>query len=120
MLLARRNLFRDLTRFLFSVLGVAVSVGLILLLAGYRSGVYRQASAYRDNAPGTVVVAERGIRDLHVLQAHRAHGVAAHQAPDEAEEAQADAFLTHHSAESQVSRRQSISQTRQQAHRGCP
>ena len=64
MLLARRNLFRDRTRFLLSVLGVAVSVGLILLLAGYRSGVYRRASAYLDNTPGTVVVAERGIRDF--------------------------------------------------------
>lgn len=64
MLLARRNLFRDRTRFLLTVLGVAVSVGLILLLAGYRSGVYRQASAYLDNTPGTVVVAERGIRDF--------------------------------------------------------
>ena len=53
MLLARRNLFRDRTRFLLSVLGVAVSVGLILLLAGYRAGVYRQASAYLDNTPGT-------------------------------------------------------------------
>ena len=64
MLLARRNLLRDRTRFLLSVLGVAVSVGLILLLAGYRSGVYRQASAYLDNTPGAVVVAERGIRDF--------------------------------------------------------
>ena len=64
MLLARRNLFRDRTRFLLSVLGVAVSVGLILLLSGYRAGVYRQASAYLDNTPGTVVVAERGIRDF--------------------------------------------------------
>ncbi|MFP5343966.1 MAG: ABC transporter permease [Candidatus Limnocylindria bacterium] len=64
MLLARRNLFRDRTRFLLSVAGVAVSIGLILLLAGYRSGVYRQTSAYLDNTPGTVVVAERGIRDF--------------------------------------------------------
>lgn len=64
MLLARRNLFRDWTRFLLSVAGVAVSVALILLLAGYRSGVYRQASAYLDNTPGSVVVAERGIRDF--------------------------------------------------------
>jgi len=63
-LLARRNLLRDRTRFLLSVLGVAVSVGLILLLAGYRSGIYRQASAYLDNTPGSVVVAERGIRDF--------------------------------------------------------
>ena len=64
MLIARRNLLRDRTRFLLSVLGVAVSVGLILLLAGYRSGVYRQSSAYLDNTPGSVVVAERGIRDF--------------------------------------------------------
>ena len=64
MLLARRNLFRDRTRFLLSVAGVAVSVGLILLLAGYRTGVYRQASAYLDNTQGTVVVAEKGIRDF--------------------------------------------------------
>ena len=64
MLLARRNLFHDRPRFLLSVLGVAVSIGLILLLAGYRSGVYRQSSAYLDNTPGSVVVAERGIRDF--------------------------------------------------------
>ena len=64
MLLARRNLFRDRTRFLLSVLGVAVSVGLILLLSGYRAGVYRQASAYLENTQGTVVVAEKGIRDF--------------------------------------------------------
>jgi putative ABC transport system permease protein len=63
-LLARRNLFRDRTRFLLSVLGVAVSVGLILLLSGYRAGVYRQASAYLENTPGAVLVAEKGIRDF--------------------------------------------------------
>jgi putative ABC transport system permease protein len=63
-LLARRNLFRDRTRFLLSVLGVAVSIGLILLLAGYRSGIYRQASAYLDHAQGSVLVAERGVRDF--------------------------------------------------------
>lgn len=64
MLLARRNLVRDRTRFLLSVAGVATSIGLILLLAGYRSGVYRQASAYLDNTPGSVVVAERGIQSF--------------------------------------------------------
>ena len=64
MLLARRNLFRDRTRFALSVLGVAVSIGLILLLSGYRSGVYQQSTAYLANTPGSVVVAERGIRDF--------------------------------------------------------
>lgn len=62
MLLGRRNLVADPVRFLLSVLGVAVSISLILLLAGYRAGVYRQATAYLDNTPGSVVVAERGIR----------------------------------------------------------
>ncbi len=64
MLLARRNLLRDRTRLMLSVLAVAVSIGLILLLAGYRAGVYSQASAYLDNTPGSIVVAERGIRDF--------------------------------------------------------
>jgi len=64
MLLARRNLFRDRTRFALSVLGVAVSIGMILLLSGYRSGVYTQSSAYLDNTLGSVVVAERGIRNF--------------------------------------------------------
>lgn len=63
-LLARRNLLGDRTRFLLSVLGVAIPVMLILLLAGYRAGVYRQATAYLDNTPGSVVVAEHGIRDF--------------------------------------------------------
>lgn len=63
-MLARRNLLADRLRFVLSVLGVAVSTALILLLAGYRAGVYAQASAYLDNTPGSVVVAEHGIRDF--------------------------------------------------------
>jgi len=63
-ILGRRNLLADPVRFLLSVLGVAVSISLILLLAGYRSGVYRQATAYLDNTPGSVVVAELGIRNF--------------------------------------------------------
>jgi putative ABC transport system permease protein len=64
MILARRNLLADPIRFLLSALGVAVSIALILLLAGYRSGVYEQARAYLDNTPGSLVVAERGIRNF--------------------------------------------------------
>lgn len=63
-LLARRNLFRERTRFALTLLGVAASVGLILLLAGYRAGVYAQASAYLANTPGSLVVAERGIQNF--------------------------------------------------------
>ena len=64
MLLARRNLARDPVRLALSVVGVAVSVALILLLAGYREGVYTQAGAYLEQAPGEAVVAERGIADF--------------------------------------------------------
>ena len=63
-MLAWRNLSRDPVRLLLSVAGVAVSIVLILLLVGYRSGVYAQASAYLDHAPGTVLVAERGVADF--------------------------------------------------------
>ena len=72
--LAWHNLARDPTRFALSVISVGVSVGLMLLLAGYRSGVYQQATAYLDNTPGSLVVAERGIRDFlgtsSILPAH--------------------------------------------------
>lgn len=62
MLLARRNLSHDRVRLLLSVAGVALSVMLILLLSGYLAGIYRQASAYLENAPGSVVVAQKGVR----------------------------------------------------------
>ncbi len=60
MLLARRNLAHNPVRLALSIAGVAVSIALILLLAGYRAGVYAQASAYLDHAPGDYVVAELG------------------------------------------------------------
>ena len=60
MLLARRNLVHDPVRLALSIAGVAVPIALILLLAGYRAGVYAQASAYLDHAPGEYVVAEPG------------------------------------------------------------
>ena len=42
---AWRNLARDKTGLWLSALGVAVSIGLMLLLSGYRSCMHRQASA---------------------------------------------------------------------------
>jgi putative ABC transport system permease protein len=62
MLLARRNLAHDRVRLSLSVIGVALSVMLMLLLSGYLAGIYRQASAYLDHAPGSIVASERGVR----------------------------------------------------------
>jgi putative ABC transport system permease protein len=63
-LLALRNLTHDRTRFALSVAGVSLAVMLILLLGAYRAGIYRQTSAYLDRASGSVIVAQRGVRDF--------------------------------------------------------
>src|SRR5512143_1277872 len=62
--LARRNLIQDKTRFALSVLGVALAVMLILILSGFLNGMYRQISAYLDHTPGSIVVAQDGVRNL--------------------------------------------------------
>lgn len=64
MSLARRNLLREKTRFALSVTGVALAEMLVLLLGGFLSGIDRQISAYLEQAPGSVVVAQAGVRDL--------------------------------------------------------
>jgi len=58
MSLARQNLFQNRLRLLLSAVGVALSVMLILILNGFLSGVYKQASAYLDHSPGSVVVVQ--------------------------------------------------------------
>jgi ABC-type lipoprotein release transport system permease subunit len=64
MLLARRNLSRDRVRLALSTVSVALAVMLILLLGGYRAGIYRQTATYLDHVPGSVVVGERGVREF--------------------------------------------------------
>ena len=64
MSLACRNLFQNKTRLVLSIAGVGLSVTLILVLNGFLSGVYRQASAYLDNTPGSVVVVQSGVRNF--------------------------------------------------------
>jgi putative ABC transport system permease protein len=64
MSLARQNLFQNKVRLLLSAVGVALSVMLVLVLNGFLSGVYKQATAYLDNAPGSVVVVQGGIRNF--------------------------------------------------------
>ncbi len=64
MLLALSNITRDRARFALSVVGVGLAVMLILLLQGYRAGIYRQTAAYLDHTGGDVVVVERGTVDF--------------------------------------------------------
>ena len=60
MSLAQRNLFQNKVRLSLSAVGVALSVMLILILNGFLTGVHRQATAYLDNSPGSVVVVQQG------------------------------------------------------------
>jgi putative ABC transport system permease protein len=64
MFLARRNLFQDKTRLALSVGGVALAVMLILLLNGFLAGMNRQITSYLSYSPGSIVVAQKGVRNL--------------------------------------------------------
>jgi putative ABC transport system permease protein len=64
MSLARRNLLQDKTRMALSFAGVALAVMLMLLLSGLLGGMYTQIGAYLDHSPGSLVVAQKGVRNL--------------------------------------------------------
>jgi putative ABC transport system permease protein len=64
MFLATRNLFQDKTRLALSVGGVALAVMLILLLNGFLTGMNRQITSYINNSTGSMIVAQKGIRNM--------------------------------------------------------
>src|SRR5512143_584810 len=64
MFLATRNLFQDKTRLALSVGGVGLAVMLILLLNGFLTGMYRQITSYFEHSTGSIVVAQKGVRNL--------------------------------------------------------
>ena len=64
--LARRNLTRDRTRLGLSVAGVALATMLILLLSGFLDGMNAQITSYLDHSPGSIVVAQSGIKNMLV------------------------------------------------------
>ncbi len=64
MSIAWRNLLKDKTRLGLSIGGVALAVMLILLLDGFRNGMFAQITAYLQHASGTMVVAQEGVTNL--------------------------------------------------------
>lgn len=64
MLLAYHNLFQDKVRSILSLVGVGLAIMLILILNGFLIGIDRVASTYLDHAPGSVVVARKGVRNF--------------------------------------------------------
>lgn len=64
--LARRNLFQDRRRAALSVLGVAASLLLVLVLNGVFSGSMRMVTNYIDDSPADVFVSQAGVRTMHM------------------------------------------------------
>lgn len=64
MSIAWRNLLKDKTRLALSIGGVALAVMLTLLLNGFLAGMFAQITAYLENAPGSIVVAQDGVTNL--------------------------------------------------------
>lgn len=60
--LARRNLLHEKGKFLLSVLGVATALTLIVLLMGFREGLYATLTAYVDSMDADLIVAQSGVQ----------------------------------------------------------
>jgi len=62
--LAFRNLWQGKFRLALSIGGVALAIMLILILNGFLAGIYVQVTAYLDNTPTDLVVAQDGVTNL--------------------------------------------------------
>lgn len=64
--IARRSLFQDRRRAVLSSGGVAAALLLVLLLDGIVAGAMRQVTAYLGSSPADAVVAQKGVRTMHM------------------------------------------------------
>lgn len=64
--IALRNLFEGRTRFVMSAGGVALAMLLVLVLDGVFAGAMRQVTAYMDNTDFDLIVAQEGVRNMHM------------------------------------------------------
>lgn len=62
--LAIHNLWQQKFRLALSVAGVALAMMLIILLNGFLRGIYVQVTAYLDNSPAQLVIAQDGVTNL--------------------------------------------------------
>jgi putative ABC transport system permease protein len=66
--IARRNLLHEKGKLLLSVTGVAASLTLILLLLGFREGLYTTLTAFADNLGADIIVAQSGVQGMFSAQ----------------------------------------------------
>lgn len=75
MRLAARNLFHNSTRLVISVGGVALALLLILALDAIFAGVEQRVTAYIDSSGSDVIVAQSGVRNMHMASSSLPEGV---------------------------------------------
>ncbi|GAB4528522.1 MAG: ABC transporter permease [Anaerolineales bacterium] len=61
---ARRNLLHRKGQMLLSVFGIAAALALILLLLGFRAGLYATLTAFVDNLGADLIVAQSGVQGM--------------------------------------------------------
>ena len=62
--IARRNLMHEKGRLLLSVAGIGASLALVLLLLGFRAGLYATLTAFVDNLGADLIVAQSGVQGM--------------------------------------------------------
>ncbi|MEX2556086.1 MAG: ABC transporter permease [Actinomycetota bacterium] len=65
--IGRRNLFAERRRALLGIAGVATALLLVLALNGIFAGVMRQVTKVIDESPADVLVAQAGVRNMHMV-----------------------------------------------------
>jgi putative ABC transport system permease protein len=60
----RRNLFHEVGKLILSVSGVGAALALILLLLGFRQGLYATLTAFADNIGADLIVAQDGVKGI--------------------------------------------------------
>lgn len=64
-----RSLRLDRSRTLLSVLAVAAAITLVIVLEGFKTGLYEQVRTYREQMPATLVAVPAGARSVAFAQA---------------------------------------------------
>ncbi len=67
--LAQRNVFHERGKLLLSILSVAAALTLIMLLAGFRDGMYGAVAAYTDNMGADLIVTQSGGKGAYTSSA---------------------------------------------------
>lgn len=62
--LARRNLLHEKGKLLLSAAGIGASLALILLLLGFRAGLYATLTAFVDHLGADLVIAQSGVQGM--------------------------------------------------------